>query len=330
MKTLDMKKGIETSHMKKEIQSSIINNETENSSIKRKKLNINGVLNVFKNKGMTSFDVVRKIKFLANEKKVGHTGTLDPEATGVLPVCLGKATKIIDYIMDSRKVYEVKLLLGTKTTTYDLEGEVIETKETNHLTQEEVCEVIFSFIGEYDQIPPMHSALKKNGVRLYELARQGIEVERDARRINIADISDLKFELPYVYMKVACSKGTYIRSLCYDIGEKLNVGGTMAGLNRCETSVFKQENSVNIEELTEENIQDYIINIEEALSFYPKITVSSSFTKLLVNGVKVCDKRLTNESRDKNILYRVYDSEELFIGLGKQYEDGFKIEKLLI
>jgi tRNA pseudouridine55 synthase len=131
-------------------------------------------------------------------------------------------------------------------------------------------------------------------------------------------------------MKVACSKGTYIRSLCYDIGEKLDVGGTMAGLNRSETSVFKQENSVNIEELTEENIQDYIINIEEALSFYPKIIVNSSFTKLLVNGVKVYDKRLTNESRDKNILYRVYDTEKLFIGLGKQYEDGFKIEKLLI
>jgi tRNA pseudouridine55 synthase len=327
--TLDMKKGIESSHMKKETESSIINNEIKTSLIKRETLHINGVLNVFKNKGMTSFDVVRKIKFLASEKKVGHTGTLDPEATGVLPICIGKATKIIDYIMDSRKVYEVKLLLGTKTTTYDLEGEVIEKRETKHLTEEEVSKVILSFVGEYDQIPPMHSALKKNGVRLYDLARQGIEVEREARRINILSISDLKFELPYVYMKVACSKGTYIRSLCYDIGEKLQVGGTMAGLNRSETSVFKQEDSVNIEDLTKENIQDYIINIEEALSFYPEITVNSSFTKFLVNGVKVCDKRFTNEKREKDILYRVYDSEKVFIGLGKQYDDGFKIEKLL-
>lgn len=330
MKTLDMKKGIEASHMKKEIESSIINNEITTSSIKRETLHINGVLNVFKNKGMTSFDVVRKVKFLANEKKVGHTGTLDPEATGVLPVCIGKATKIIDYIMDSRKVYEVKLLLGTKTTTYDLEGEVIETREIKHLTEEEVSKVILSFVGEYGQIPPMHSALKKNGVRLYDLARQGIEVEREARRINISSISDLKFELPYVYMKVACSKGTYIRSLCYDIGEKLQVGGTMAGLNRSETSVFKQEDSVNIEDLTKENIQNYIIDIEEVLSFYPKITVNSSFTKLLVNGVKVYDKRFTNEKRGKDILYRVYDSDKVFIGLGKQYDDGFKIEKLLI
>lgn len=292
--------------------------------------NINGVLNVFKNKGMSSFDVVRKIKFLANEKKVGHTGTLDPEATGVLPVCIGKATKTIDYIMNSNKGYEVKFQLGIKTTTYDLEGEIIERNETNHLTEEEVLEAVLSFAGEYDQVPPMYSALKKNGVRLYDLARQGIEVEREARRVNIFNISDLKIELPYVSMKVACSKGTYIRSLCYDIGEKLKVGAAMTELNRYETSIFKEENSVNIEDLTKENINDYIITIEDAISFYPKLTVKSSFTKLLVNGVKVFDKRLTNEHREKNVLYRVYDTEGIFLGIGKQDDEGFKIEKLLI
>lgn len=290
---------------------------------------INGVLNIFKNKGMTSFDVVRKIKFLANEKKVGHTGTLDPEATGVLPVCLGKATKTIDYIMNSNKVYEVKFLLGVNTTTYDLEGEILEKNEIDHIKSDEVSEVALSFIGEYDQVPPMYSALKKNGVRLYELARKGIEVEREARKVRIFNISDLKIELPYVYMKVACSKGTYIRSLCYDIGEKLKVGAAMAELNRSETSIFKQSDSVNIDDLTKENIQDYIMTIEDALSFYPKITVKSTFTKLLINGVKVFDKRLTNEKREKNVLYRVYDSEGIFIGIGKQ-DDGFKIEKLLL
>ncbi|OCB01243.1 tRNA pseudouridine(55) synthase TruB [Clostridium beijerinckii] len=291
---------------------------------------MNGVLNIFKNKGMTSFDVVRKIKFLANEKKVGHTGTLDPEATGVLPVCLGKATKTIDYIMNSNKVYEVKFLLGVKTTTYDLEGEILEKNEIDHIKNDEVSEVALSFIGEYDQVPPMYSALKKNGVRLYELARKGIEVEREARKVRIFNISDLKIELPYVYMKVACSKGTYIRSLCYDIGEKLKVGAAMAELNRSETSIFKQVDSVNIDDLTKENIQDYIMTIEDALSFYPKITVKSTFTKLLINGVKVFDKRLTNEKREKNVLYRVYDSEGTFIGIGKQDDDGFKIEKLLL
>ncbi|MVX66730.1 tRNA pseudouridine(55) synthase TruB [Clostridium chromiireducens] len=291
---------------------------------------MNGVLNVFKNKEMSSFDVVRKVRFIAKEKKVGHTGTLDPQATGVLPICLGKATKIIDYIMNSNKTYEVKFILGIKTTTYDLEGEIVQRNEVQHLSEEEVSKVIASFIGEYDQVPPMYSALKKNGVRLYDLARQGIEVEREARRISIFDISNIRIELPYVYMKVSCSKGTYIRSLCYDIGEKLEVGATMTELNRSETSIFKQEKSININDLTEENIEDYIITMEQALSFYPKIIVNSSFTRLLVNGVKVFDKRLTSEKREKNILYRVYDSENTFIGIGKQDDDGFKIEKLLL
>ncbi|WP_294156376.1 tRNA pseudouridine(55) synthase TruB [uncultured Clostridium sp.] len=291
---------------------------------------MNGILNVYKNRGMSSFDVVRKIKFLAHEKKVGHTGTLDPEATGVLPVALGKATKIIDYIMNSSKAYEVKLVLGKKTTTYDLEGEVTEEKDASHITEDQAMNAVLSFVGEYDQVPPMYSALKKNGVRLYDLARQGIEVEREARRITIYDITDIKIELPYITMTVTCSKGTYIRSLCYDIGEKLNVGATMTMLNRCATSVFKQEESINIEDLTEENIESNLITIEKALENFPKLTVNSSFTKLLVNGVNVFDKRLTDEKREQGVLYRVYDSEGLFIGLGRQEDRGFKIEKLLL
>lgn len=291
---------------------------------------MNGILNVYKNKGMSSFDVVRRIKFLAHEKKVGHTGTLDPEATGVLPVALGKATKTIDYIMNCNKTYEVKFLLGTKTTTYDLEGEVIEKKDTSFLTEENVREAVISFIGEYDQVPPMYSALKQNGVRLYELARKGIEVERKGRRIHILNIENVEIELPYVSMKVSCSKGTYIRSLCFDIGEKLGVGAAMVELNRSETSVFRQEESVNIDDLTEDNIQNYLISIEDALKFYPKLVVSSAFTKLLANGVKVFDKRLTSEIREKGVLYRVYDSEGIFIGLGIQDDKGFKIEKLLM
>ncbi len=291
---------------------------------------MNGILNVYKNRGMSSFDVVRKIKFLAHEKKVGHTGTLDPEATGVLPVALGKATKIIDYIMNSSKAYEVKLVLGKKTTTYDLEGEVTEEKDISHISENDAMKAVLSFVGEYDQVPPMYSALKKNGVRLYDLARQGIEVEREARRITIYDITDIKIELPYISMKVCCSKGTYIRSLCYDIGEKLNVGATMTMLNRCATSVFTQEESINIEELSEENIESHLITIEEALGNFPKLTVESSFTKLLINGVNVFDKRLTNEKREQGVLYRVYDSEGLFIGLGRQEDRGFKIEKLLV
>lgn len=291
---------------------------------------MNGILNIFKPKGMSSFDVVRVVKKVAKTGKVGHTGTLDPEATGVLPVCIGRATKIIDYIMDSEKVYEVTFKLGIRTTTYDLEGEILEEKDTSNLSNEDILGVVKEFIGEYSQVPPMYSALKKNGVRLYELARQGIEVEREGRLINIYNIEDIKINNPYVSMKVTCSKGTYIRSLCYDIGEKLGVFATMTDLNRSKTSVFSQENSISVNDLTEENIDDYIVTMEEALSKYEAITVHGKYVKLLVNGVRVADNRFTKEKIINNRLYRVYDEDSNFIGLGERNNSGFKIEKLLI
>ena len=291
---------------------------------------MNGVLNIFKPKGMSSFDAVRVVKKVAGTGKVGHTGTLDPEATGVLPICIGRATKIIDYIMDSEKVYEVTLKLGIRTTTYDLEGEVLEERDPSHLTEEEILNSINSFKGEYSQIPPMYSALKQNGVRLYELARKGIEVERKGRLFNIYNLEDIKINNPYISMKVACSKGTYIRSLCYDIGEKLGVFATMTQLNRAKTSVFSQEKSININELTKENINDYILSMEEALEKYDKIIVNKKYAKLLVNGVRVADGRFTKDKVINNKLYRVYDDENNFIGLGERNDAGFKIEKLLI
>ena len=291
---------------------------------------MNGVLNIFKPKGMSSFDAVRVVKKVAGTGKVGHTGTLDPEATGVLPICIGRATKIIDYIMDSEKVYEVTLKLGIMTTTYDLEGEVLEERDPSHLTEEEILNSINSFKGEYSQIPPMYSALKQNGVRLYELARKGIEVERKGRLINIHNLEDIKINNPYISMKVTCSKGTYIRSLCYDIGEKLGVFATMTQLNRAKTSVFSQEKSININELTKENINDYILSMEEALEKYDKIVVNKKYVKLLVNGVRVADGRFTKDKVINNKLYRVYDDENNFIGLGERNDAGFKIEKLLI
>lgn len=291
---------------------------------------MNGVLNIFKPKGMSSFDAVRIVKKVAGTGKVGHTGTLDPEATGVLPICIGKATKIIDYIMNSEKVYEVTLKLGIRTTTYDLEGEVLEEKDCNHLTDVEILEAVNSFIGEYSQVPPMYSALKQNGVRLYELARKGIEVEREGRLITIYNIEDIKINNPYISMKVSCSKGTYIRSLCYDIGEKLGVFATMTELNRAKTSVFSQEESININDLTKENINEYILSMEEALEKYDKIIVRGKYVNLLINGVRVGDNRFTNDKVINQKLYRVYDEENNFIGLGKKNDLGFKIEKLLI
>ena len=291
---------------------------------------MDGIINIFKNKKMTSFDVVRIVRKVAKMKKVGHTGTLDPDATGVLPVCLGKATKIIDYIMEEEKSYFVEFKLGITTTTYDLEGEVTQETDTSDLTNEQVINAIYNFKGEYMQIPPMYSALKKDGVRLYTLARQGIEIEREARKVNIINIKDINISLPYVSMEVSCSKGTYIRSLCYDIGEFLNVGATVTKLSRTKTACFTAEKSINIEDLNEDNILDNLIPIEEVLNKYSKIKVNEGYSKLLINGVRVADKRLTNCNLELDKLYRVYDENSNFIGLGKKDKQGFKIEKLLV
>ena len=292
---------------------------------------MNGVINIYKNTGMTSFDVVAMVRRVAKMKKVGHTGTLDPAASGVLPVCLGKATKIIDYIMENKKVYRVNLKLGMVTDTYDLEGEVLREKDASHITKDEILNCINSFVGTIDQVPPMYSALKQNGVRLYELARQGIEVHREARKVTIYSIENIKIESnDNIQMDVCCSKGTYIRSLCYDIGEKLNVGATMTALERIQNSPFTKEEAINIEDLTEELLEKHIISIEKALDSFEKITVNEKFGKLLRNGVKVFDNRMYSEEVEFNKLYRVYEDNGVFLGLGKRDEKGFKLEKLLI
>ncbi|MBO3334473.1 tRNA pseudouridine(55) synthase TruB [Clostridium perfringens] len=292
---------------------------------------MNGVINIYKNTGMTSFDVVAMVRRVAKMKKVGHTGTLDPAASGVLPVCLGKATKIIDYIMENKKVYRVNLKLGMVTDTYDLEGEVLREEDASHITKDEILNCINSFVGTIDQVPPMYSALKQNGVRLYELARQGIEVHREARKITIYSIENIKIESnDNIQMDVCCSKGTYIRSLCYDIGEKLNVGATMTALERIQNGQFTKEEAINIEDLTEELLEKHIISIEKALDSFEKITVNEKFGKLLRNGVKVFDNRMYSEEVEFNKLYRVYEDNGVFLGLGKRDEKGFKLEKLLI
>ncbi|WP_288678151.1 tRNA pseudouridine(55) synthase TruB [uncultured Clostridium sp.] len=292
---------------------------------------MNGVINIYKNTGMTSFDVVAMVRRVAKMKKVGHTGTLDPAASGVLPVCLGKATKIIDYIMENKKVYRVNLKLGMVTDTYDLEGEVLREKNSSHITKDEILNCINSFVGTIDQVPPMYSALKQNGVRLYELARQGIEVHREARKVTIYSIENVKIESNYnIQMDVCCSKGTYIRSLCYDIGEKLNVGATMTALERIQNGPFTKEEAINIEDLTEELLEKHIISIEKALDSFEEITVNEKFGKLLRNGVKVFDNRMYSEEVEFNKLYRVYEDNGVFLGLGKRDEKGFKLEKLLI
>ncbi len=290
---------------------------------------MNGVINIIKNTGMTSFDVVARVRKITKEKKVGHTGTLDPEAFGVLPICLGKATKIIDYMMENEKAYRVSFKLGIVTDTYDLEGKIIREKDASNVGKEEIIRVISNFIGNIKQVPPMYSALKQNGVKLYELARKGIEVKREARDITIYKIENIDIQ-DEICMDVYCSKGTYIRSLCFDIGEELGVGATMTKLCRIKNGNFTLENGLNIDDLNEENVKQRIISIEEALCRFDKIVVNNKFTKLLVNGVRVYDKRLCKDIIKNNKLYRVYDDLNTFIGLGRKDDSGFKIEKLLI
>ncbi len=289
---------------------------------------LSGVLNINKPLGITSFDVVRKIKKLIWQKKVGHCGTLDPEASGVLPICIGKATKAIEFIMENNKEYIAKLKLGVTTDTYDREGAILTEKEV-HCTPNQIIEVVNKFMGEIEQIPPMYSALKVNGKKLYELARQGIEVERAARKINIHNIEILSIELPFVEIKVNCSKGTYIRSLCYDIGESLGCGAMMWSLDRTATEPFKKIDSVDLEVLSEDNIKEYIIPLEEVFEDFLRLDVNEKFEKLLLNGVVVKDRSII-EDLEKFKKYSVYNSFGKIIGIALRTDVGLKLIKLFV
>lgn len=237
---------------------------------------ISGILNIKKEAGFTSHDVVAKLRGIVHQKKIGHTGTLDPDATGVLPVCLGKATKLCDIIGDWDKTYEAVLLLGKETDTEDTSGQVFKESEVT-VTEEEIREIILSFQGSYDQIPPMYSAKKVNGKKLYELARQGIVIERKPCPVTLSSIVIKKIDLPYVTFEVTCSKGTYIRSLCRDIGEKAGCGGCMAGLVRTRVSSFKIEDGFTLSEVETmrdaDTLLEHIVPVDEVFLRLPAFLV---------------------------------------------------------
>ncbi|MGV8980303.1 tRNA pseudouridine(55) synthase TruB [Clostridium sp.] len=289
---------------------------------------MNGILNIFKPTGMTSFDVVRIIKKITHIKKVGHAGTLDPEASGVLPVCIGKATKAIDYIMGDFKIYETELKLGVITDTYDREGKILRESEVN-VGCEEITQAINSFVGEIKQVPPMYSALKVNGKKLYELARAGIEIEREARPITIYEIEITDIKIPYVKFRVKCSKGTYIRSLCYDIGEQLKCGGMMWNLQRTATGQFHIEDTINIVDLNEENINGHIMPIETIFKKNIKVTIEDKFVKFLLNGVIVKDRALACKFEEGN-MYSIYNNDNDFIGIADKSNEGVRLIKSFI
>ncbi len=247
----------------------------------------NGVINVYKPKGFTSHDVVAKMRGIMGMKKIGHTGTLDPLAEGVLPVCLGNGTRLCDMLTEKEKEYEAVLLLGKTTDTQDITGTVVKEREVVS-SEEEVREAIKSFEGEYDQIPPMYSALKVNGKKLYELARAGKEVERKARRVVIYEIQILQMDLPYVKIRVLCSKGTYIRTLCEDIGGKLGCGGCMTQLVRTKVGRFCLQDAVTLERLQqskeEGTLEQWIVRTDACFENCPALHIRETFEKLVENG----------------------------------------------
>ena len=248
---------------------------------------LNGVINVYKEKGYTSHDVVAKMRGIFRQKKIGHTGTLDPDAEGVLPVCLGSATKLCEYLTEKQKTYRAVLLLGKTTDTQDITGNVLREREVR-CTEEELNKAAGSFLGAYDQIPPMYSALKVNGRKLVDLARKGIEVERQARRVEIISLSLSEIHLPRAVLTVTCSRGTYIRTLCHDIGEKLGTGGCMESLVRLGSGSFRIEDAKRLGELEDAvrngNAEQYLIPTDQCLEAYPPAEALSEAEKLLRNG----------------------------------------------
>ena len=271
-----------------------------------------GILIINKPEGITSFDVVAKCRKALQTKKVGHTGTLDPLATGVLVICIGKATKLVELLTCDDKIYEVEMKFGIKTDTGDITGKVIR-EESASVSKESLDEVLKMFIGKQKQVPPMYSAIKKDGVKLYELARKGIEIEREARDIEVFDISDVTLDGDILKYKAHVSKGTYIRVLCEDIAEKLGTCSTMTKLNRVRSGRFSLDEACEIEEIS----IDKIVSMEKL--FDNKIIIKKDLDKLLI-GMK-----LRFELPDG--IYNLYTDE--YIGIGKIEDNYLKREIIL-
>ena len=287
----------------------------------------NGIINIHKEAGFTSHDVVAKMRGICGQKKIGHTGTLDPQATGVLPVCLGSATKLCDMLTDKDKEYVAELLLGQSTDTQDVTGQILSEAPVN-VSEDEVRSAVMSFVGDYNQIPPMYSALKVNGKKLYELAREGKEVERKARPVSILEIEILDIKLPVVKMRVACSKGTYIRTLCADIGEKLGCGGTMKSLVRTRVGSFSLDNAVTLGQLQafKDNgeIEKAVLPVDCCFGECPALHVQEQWRKLLENGNSIYPNQTVEGHTHPNGQWvKIYREDGSFAGI-YAYDKGRK------
>ena len=262
---------------------------------------INGILNVYKEPGFTSHDVVAKLRGIVGQKKIGHTGTLDPDAEGVLGVCLGAATRICDMITDATKEYEATLLLGVRTDTLDTSGQVLEEGSVEGIAEEDLRKCIEIFVGEIEQIPPMYSAIKVGGKKLYEIARSGETIERKARKVTIHSIDIVRIDLPECVMRINCSKGTYIRTLCDDIGQKLGCCGCMKHLVRTRVGQFAAEDALKLAEIEaivkDGRIGEILIPPADMFSGLKKTIVTDTGAKKASNGNMLTFSDITFEQK---------------------------------
>lgn len=295
---------------------------------------MDGIINVYKEAGFTSHDVVAKLRGILHQKKIGHTGTLDPAATGVLPVCCGKATKVCELLTDKDKSYRAVCRLGIETDTQDTTGEVLNQYDISGITEDDIRRCVNEFQGDIMQVPPMYSALKVNGRKLYELAREGKTVERKARPVHIdsIDIIDIDMEKGVFSMDVTCSKGTYIRTLCHDIGKKLGIAAAMENLIRTRVSVFRLEDAITlsqIQKMVNESVDEFekkVVKVDSLFPDCPRLYVNDKGARYLANGNSLKKDDFIDEGiiikQDQDVL--VYDEEKHFKAIyalnGKEYK----------
>jgi tRNA pseudouridine55 synthase len=279
-------------------------------------LTIDGILNLDKPRGRTSFGVVALVSRLSGERRVGHAGTLDPEATGVLPVCLGQGTRLVEFLAGANKVYRAEIELGISTDTYDAAGKVTWRGDASSLTREQVESAVASFIGFIDQTPPKYSAIKHQGIPLYRWARAGVEVPRKARRVEIYRLDVVDWQLPLLTVEVECSKGTYIRSLAHDLGQKLECGAHLRNLARLKSGPFFISDAITISRLEEAFRQGHwselIYPMDKAVLHLPSVTVSDENERAIMNGRPLA-LGLANDTSGQ--LLRAYSFDGRFIAL---------------
>jgi len=289
---------------------------------------IRGILPLNKPSDLSSYDCIRKLKPILPNTKIGHAGTLDPMAQGLLLILLNEATKIADYLSTQDKEYVAKIRLGITTDTDDITGQIIKDEPCENITKQMVQAVIDSMIGEIEQVPPKFSALKQDGQRAYKLARKGIDFSLKPRKINIKAIELMRFSLPIIEIKTTVSKGTYIRSMARDIGDKLGCGATLEGLTRTRIGKFKNENSVELDEINQNNIAELIYPINEAISEIPAIVVDEQEIDRLCKG-----QPITNIGSWKleigNFKVRIVDNQNRVLIMGKCKEDKIYPERLI-